>query len=138
MGLKCLRERHLESEPGILCLSMQEPLHPCQVHPEEPTPRETLALEGKGLSRTKRITSCLWEDGSTLNSAAAQPAGTHRHCILHCWTSEVLEPKLSQEKGNAIKYCVSIQHYALSFNVLQIKGEVLHSIEYHDVLRQGK
>lgn len=94
-----------------------------------------LALEGKGLSRMKRITSCLWEDGSTLNSAAAQPAGTHRHCILHCWTSKVLEPKLSQEKGNAINYCVSIQHYTLSFNVLQIKGEVLYSI---DDLRQGK
>lgn len=56
VGPKYLRERHLESEQGILCLSMadQEPLHPCRVHPVEPTPRETLWLwKGTGSPERK-------------------------------------------------------------------------------------
>lgn len=118
-----------------LCLSMQEPLHPCQVHPVEPTPREILWLwKERGSPEWKESPPAYGRmDPPWIQQQHSQQA--HRHCILHCWTSKDLEPKLSQEKGNAINYCVSIQHYTLSFNVLQIKGEVLYSI---DVLCQGK
>lgn len=81
---------------------------------------KSVSLQRNKLSQMTRITSSLGQDGSTLNPVSVQPVDTQR-CPILCWqSSKVLEPKLSQEKGNSI-YWVLIQCHPDFFEVLQKK-----------------